>query len=296
MGQFSQRICLKEILKRHKAKVACTWLLVAIENAMMVMLPLVLGMTIDGLLEGEASSLYQLTILAGCLVLLSVIRHLYDTRAYGAIRVQVGTQVHKNLSHLPVSSLNARLSMSRELVDFLEHELPPMMTASIQLIASVIILSTFHFWMALSAIAAGVLMLMIYGLFHQHFVRLNTALNNQMERQVNILAFGRLLGVKKHLEKIKRREILLSDTEAIVYGLIFALLFAFVIVNLWLVTHFDAPTSGQIFSSVTYSLEFLEAAILLPITLQSFSRLTEITHRLNGANATNLTHGEVSHG
>ena len=41
------------------------------------------------------------------------------------------------------------------------------------------------------------------------------------------------------------------------------------------------PTAGQVFSIVTYSLEFVETAVMLPITLQTLSRLTEISQRLN---------------
>lgn len=39
--------------------------------------------------------------------------------------------------------------------------------------------------------------------------------------------------------------------------------------------------AGQVFSIVTYSLEFVETAVLLPITLQTLSRLGEISQRLN---------------
>jgi NADH:ubiquinone oxidoreductase subunit K len=73
----------------------------------------------------------------------------------------------------------------------------------------------------------------------------------------------------------------LSDTEAIVYGFIFTLLFSAVLGNLWLVSYMDSPTPGQVFSIVTYSLEFVETAVLLPITLQTLSRLGEISQRLN---------------
>ena len=41
------------------------------------------------------------------------------------------------------------------------------------------------------------------------------------------------------------------------------------------------PTVGQVFSIVTYSLEFVETAVMLPITLQTLSRLMEISQRLN---------------
>ena len=87
--------------------------------------------------------------------------------------------------------------------------------------------------------------------------------------------------IRTHFERLKRCEIKLSDTEALVYGLIFIVLFAAVLTNLWMVSILTDPTVGQVFSIVTYSLEFVETAVMLPITLQTLSRLMEISQRLN---------------
>ncbi|MCE2597393.1 ABC transporter six-transmembrane domain-containing protein [Motilimonas cestriensis] len=72
---------------------------------------------------------------------LVVARRIYDTRAFGKIRVNLGLSVAQKLAHLPISTRNARLDMSRELVDFLENDIPPLMTAIIQLVAALVILT-----------------------------------------------------------------------------------------------------------------------------------------------------------
>ncbi|NOH97391.1 ABC transporter permease [Vibrio sp. 99-70-13A1] len=277
---------IRSILKHNKSKVAITWFLVALENLFMVLLPLFIGFAIDDLVKGEFSDLYWLSGLLVSLIVVSVIRRFYDTRIYGRIRVEIGEAVEAKMrNQLPpnnsVSIRNARLDMSRELVDFLENDTPPLMTAGIQLTASVIILSSFHINLGISAIIAGIAMLVIYSQFHPYFTRLNSSLNHRMEQQVSILSRLPFRGIRRHLERIMRREVLISDAETIVYGLIFFVLFSLVIANLWLSTQMIEPTAGQLFSAVTYSLEFLEAAILLPITLQTLSRLTDISQRLN---------------
>lgn len=272
---------VRSILKHHKRKIAITWLMVALENALTVLLPLFIGFTIDGLLKNNVTDLYFLTALLVLIIVISVARNFYDTRIYGAIRVEVGAAVDNQMCHHLLSVRNARLNMSRELVDFLENDIPPLMTAVIQLIASVIILTFFHLNFGVSALIASAIMLMVYTLFHDCFIRLNHSLNNQTERQVTVLSRNLLNGVRHHLERIKRREVMISDAEAILYGLIFLVLFGFVITNLWLSARLSSPTAGQIFSVVTYSLEFLEAAVMLPITLQTLSRLSEISQRLN---------------
>ncbi len=57
-----------------------------------------------------------------------------------------------------MTTRNARLDMSRELVDFLEREVPPLFTAVIQLVASVVILSSFGWQLGVMPVIACLLM------------------------------------------------------------------------------------------------------------------------------------------
>lgn len=276
-----QTISLTAIVARHKCKISLTWLLVAVENLLMALLPLFIGYSIDSLIAGQYHDLLVLTGVVSTLVAVAVLRRIYDTRIYGEIRIKVGLDTDSRLRDRPVTTRNARLSMSRELVDFLENDLPPLLTAVIQVLVTLCVLASFSPWFALNAGLAGLLMLAIYALFHQPFIRLNARLNSQTERQVSVLSWLAPSGLQTHLRKLKAREVKLSDTEAALYGLVFMVLSGFVLVNLLLTTHLVTPSAGQLFAVVTYSLEFVEAALLLPITLQTLSRLSDIRERLN---------------
>ncbi|KJR39613.1 ABC transporter permease [Vibrio navarrensis] len=274
-------ISLRTVIRFHPLKVAVTWLMVLAENVMLVLLPLFIGYAIDGVLNQHYPPLMLLALLLLVVVLISVARRFYDTRVYGSIRVKLANLVERNLRDLPISTKDARLTMSRELVDFLEKDLPSLLTAVVQLVATLVILSTFHFSLALCMLFSGLLMLVIYGAFHRTFTQLNGQFNDQVEQQVKLLSGVRLSALRGHFERLKQCEIKLSDTEAVVYGLIFMTLFGAVIANLWMVSLLVEPSAGQVFSIVTYSLEFVETAVMLPITLQTLSRLTEISQRLN---------------
>jgi NADH:ubiquinone oxidoreductase subunit K len=60
---------------------------------------------------------------------------------------------------------------------------------------------------------------------------------------------------------------------------------AFVLNNLIICAEIVDVTSGQIFSILSYSWAFVESAFMLPITLQQWTRLHEITERLNSLSA-----------
>ncbi|MFT7111411.1 MAG: hypothetical protein ACI9PC_000012 [Porticoccaceae bacterium] len=271
-----------QIIRSFASKVAFTWFLVLLENVLMALIPLLLGMAIDDLLTGATEGL----LLAGgvfiALTSVGVGRRLYDTRAYGTMRVHLGEELARRISHLPVSKVSARLNMGRELVDFLEAHLPELLTASVQLVVSIIVLVSFDIRMGLSALAVMVLMTAIYALFHSRFLQGNKHLNEQTEKQVAVLEARSPRAILSHLRALRRWEILLSDTEAVVYGLIFLLMSAFILSNLVLCADIVDITSGQVFSILSYSWAFAESAFLLPVTLQQWTRLHEITERLNG--------------
>ncbi|WP_028865615.1 ABC transporter six-transmembrane domain-containing protein [Psychromonas aquimarina] len=276
-------ITLKSTIQLDPFKVALTWIMVLVENVMLILLPLFIGYAIDGVLNQHMQPLLNFALLLLALVIVSVLRRFYDTRVYGNIRYKLARIVDRNLKDSPISTRTARLTMSRELVDFLEEDLPSLMTATVQLIATVVILAAFHLNLALCVLASGAAILVIYSLFHGAFTRLNGELNDQLEQQVSALSCSRFTAARAHFKRIKNCEIKLSDTEAVAYGLIFIVLLSAVLGNLWMVSSLVGPSVGQIFSIVTYSMEFVEAAVVLPVTLQTLSRLTEISRRLNSS-------------
>lgn len=272
---------LAPLFKMFWRRIGMTWLILIAETTLFALIPLMIGRAIDGLLSGDLQRLGELAVLMFALLFVAVGRRVYDTRAYGSIRVALGTQLNRRYPHLPVSARTARQDMARELVDFLEMQAPELLTALVQITAALILLWLFHPWLAGSAIIAAVVMVTIYGVSHRRFYRLNSSLNQQKERQVQILTAGGGLAFARHLRALRRHEVRLSDTEAVVYGFIYAGLMAFLLFNLWFAAQLIDPTAGDIFSIVTYSTTFLEASIALPVALQAMTRLSEISSRIN---------------
>ena len=276
-----RKLTLRTLLRIFWLRVSVTWVLTLLETGLWVALPLLLGFTIDGLLAREFGPFWHLCATLTALVVVAVVRQLIDTRIFGTIRVELSQVLADRNPGLPVSALNARVLMAREIVDFLEEAMPVLMAAVVQLVASVVILFTYHWVLAATAVSAGTAMLVIYGRFHDRFFRLNRAINARAEKQVRLLdtrigpAFGR------HLRLLRHWEVRLSDTEALVYGLIYAVLMALVITNLSFTALVMVASAGAIFAIVTYSWEFMDAAFNLPEALQQWSRLSEIIERIN---------------
>ncbi|MEM9199262.1 MAG: ABC transporter six-transmembrane domain-containing protein [Pseudomonadota bacterium] len=281
-----QHLGLGQILRRFRGRIAVTWALVILENAAIALIPLQLGLAIDGVLGGSGLALAGLFGLLALLAALSVGRRIYDTRAYSAIRVHLGGALNRQRRSLPVGTRTVRIDLARELVDFLEHALPEFFTAAIQLLVALVVFWVFDWRLLAAALIMTAVVGGFYSLFHRRFFRLNAALNAQKERQVDTLALGlpsRLVG---HLRALRRVEIRLSDTEAVLYGSVFVLQSGFLVFATWFAARILDASAGEIFAIVTYAWAFVEASFSLPAALQDLTRLGEITARINSGHAT----------
>ena len=277
----NESLSVLTLLKKFRRPIGLTWLLTLCETALMALIPLFIGFAIDGLLSDNTKALLQLILILGGLIAISVIRRVYDTRVYGTIRVETGRALVTRAGNTSVSIVNARLGMSHELVQFLEQEVPALMHSIVQLVVSIIVLFSFHPTLSYAAFSAAVLMIALYGLCHSRFFQLNANYNHQTEKQVSILETKSAEKILSHLKLLRRTEIKISDTEAYVYGTIFIVLLSFIVFNLWFSSSHIETTVGAIFSIISYSWEFVDSALVLPVTLQGWSRLSEITKRIN---------------
>ncbi len=195
------KLGLKQLVITFKRKIAITWILVLFENALMALIPLFIGFTIDELLKGNSGKLFELAGIFLALTAISVVRRIVDTRIYGTVRVRLAAELESRNQALPVSTRNARLSLARELVDFLEIHAPEIFTALIQLSVAICVLAVFITWLcapeiftaliqlsvaicvlavfsvnlAISAVLLVIAMSVSYAFFHQKFFRLNSA-------------------------------------------------------------------------------------------------------------------------
>ncbi|WP_299343632.1 ABC transporter six-transmembrane domain-containing protein [uncultured Maritalea sp.] len=274
-------IRMRALFCTFPGRISLTWFLTLCEAASMALIPLFMSFAIDGLLEDRTDELWLLGVVLFALVALSVGRRAYDTRVFGAVRVHVGLLQSQNSRATSISALNARLSMGRELADFLENEIPDGAMAFVQLAISIIVLFSFDAFLAAAAAITFALILLIYVLFHKRFYNLNGELNHQTEMQIDILTLRKRLALRSHLLYLRRTEVKISDAESLLYGAIFLVLFGMIMFNLWYATTTLAVSVGAIFAILSYSWEFVESALAAPMTLQSWSRLKEITIRIN---------------
>ena len=276
-----KEIGLSHLFMNFKCRMSLTWNLVLAETILLALIPLLIGFVIDDLLSGGLGQLLNLVLVMMALLFVAVVRRIYDTRTYSGIGVYLQARVESRNKELSISALNARLGMSKELVEFLEQQVPMVLTSFVQVIAAIIILATFHIYLSVAALLCTLSMIAVYASVHSRFFRLNGYLNEQTELQVGTLQTGKPSQIMKHFIRLRIWEIKISDTEAVLYGIIFAQVISFISFILWFGTTLPDATTGAIFSIVNYSWTYVESSAVIPLTLQSLTRLREITSRIN---------------
>ena len=165
-------------------------------------------------MANDPTALFNLVGLLAGLILIGVVRRVFDTRAYGTILVALGRALAARANGHPLSTTNARLGMGRELADFLEQQIPDLLRSFVQLAVALLILWSFHPALFASAIGTGILVVLIYATAHQRFFRLNGDINQQMEKQVAILSTNVPKKVWIHLARLRKTEVRISDNRS----------------------------------------------------------------------------------
>lgn len=179
-----------------------------------------------------------------------------------------------------LSEISARVELSREIVDFFEHELPFVAHTLLGIAGSLVML--FFYDLRSGFIAAVVLGPLILGnaLYARKSKRLNRGLNNQIEREVRTLERGTPAAVVKHFKLLGRWKVALSDAENTAW--VFTELATLLAVLFILLNFFgaDNATAGTIFAILSYSYDYLEGLDGVPHLINQLVRLKDIQERL----------------
>lgn len=274
---------LKLLARRHRKKLFFTFLLVVAENAMYLLYPILAGISINAILSGQTLN----AVLYGMMILfiwcLGAARRSVDTRTfariYAALAVSVVMTQRKN--KLNPSTVAARVTLSREFVDFFELHLPTLITSLASMIGAAVMLLVIEFWVGIACLAIlAFLACFLSGYAHKNETLYNK-LNNRLEKEVDFVNKATALSLERHYLTLAKLRIRLSDREALGYlsiGVLVALLFSLTIA--WM-TQSSGVTAGHIYSVMTYLWMFATSLDDGPQLLEKYSELKDIGKRVN---------------
>jgi ABC-type multidrug transport system fused ATPase/permease subunit len=273
---------LAGIARRHRGSLALTYSLTAIENGCEVLYPFVIGLAIDGLLAGQVWRMAPLAAVWIIHLVVGLARHVYDTRVFTRIYAGVAGEMVERQREAGVdpNHVVARVALSREIVTFFETELPAIATVTIRMAGAALMLFLYDLVLGVSAVLALAAILLANVWFARRAYRLNTALNNRLEREVAIVAASPLRNVRRHFERLRVWRVRISDSEAWTWGAIELAMIALTVAALLRLAALPGVSAGLIYAVLAYVFSLYEAVYGLTGIVQSVSRVRDIGRRL----------------
>ncbi len=274
---------LKLLAKRNKKKLFITFFLVVAENLTYLLYPILAGIAINAIMAGQTlnAMLYGLMILF--IWCLGAARRSVDTRTFAKIYAALAVSVvmaqrRNNLNH---STVAARVTLSREFVDFFELHLPTLITSLSSMIGAAVMLLIIEFWAGISCLVILVFLACFLSGFTRKNEVLYNKLNNRLEKEVDFVNKASTLSLNRHYSTLAKLRIRLSDREALGYlsvGGLVAMLFSLTII--WMSNSVNI-NAGHIYSVMTYLWMFATSLDDGPRLLEKHSELKDIGRRVN---------------
>ena len=266
-------------LKPFRRQLAFTMTLVLMEAVGWMLFPLVIGRAIDDVLEGTRRGLWELAGLGAATVGIYVARRVCDSRAYAKVYVRLSEELVARQAAVTVSAKTARLGMLREVVEFFENSLPTLVNSVFGIAGTALILWTLNLSIFLGCISVGMVAAVLYGFTGKFTTRCNEAFNNEYEKRVEAVESGVPRRVGRHVRRMMRWNIKLSDLEAANFGVVWVFMVALLVFSVNAAVE-NTDEYGKVFAVVMYVFQFMESVAMLPLYYQEWLRLREITGRL----------------
>lgn len=271
---------LKNIAIENKGKLSATFSLVALENLLFLLYPLVGSFAVNAVLNHDVFNALLYALMVFIIWLVGSARRAVDTRAFVRIYANLAVKAIINEKQKgSTSSAVAHANLSRQFVAFFEEHLPILITASFNVVGSVIMLLIIEFWSGVIAFLILAMFILILPSYTQKNDKLYFKLNNRLEKEVGVIEKNQPNELLKHYDLLAKIRIAISNREALAYlliGLSLAILFG---ATLAILAQKDVQ-AGHIYAVITYLWGFAMSLDDMPRLVEKFSELKDIGNRV----------------
>ncbi len=273
-----------EMFQAERWRIALTYAVTLLENLFYLLYPWTIGLAIDGLLAGKGWwSLVPLVAIWGAHIMIGAGRQVYDTWVFARLHARIATATieRQRLAGIETTEIAARSVMSRELVDFFEREVPTLMTAALGLVGGIAMLFWYDRPVGLIVTVWMAPVLVVYAIMGRRAHGLNRDLNDETEREVDLIERNRFVPLASHFRRRGRLRVRLSNAEATSWSLVELFSITAVVLVLLRMTSLPGIQAGELYAMLAYVWRVLECLDQAPTLVQRFARLLDIRRRLD---------------
>lgn len=291
----ANNISALDALRPFRWRIFLTYALTFIEDLLELSYPWATGVAIDGLLDQNFSMTAPIVVAWSLRSAIGCFRQMYDTRLYTDVynTIVTDTILRQRSAGVAATSVAARSAMSREFVTFFEKDVPVVVTSVIGIFGSAMIL--FYYDLVIGAVTAT-LFIPVYLInrgYMRRSLRYNEGLNNQLEREVQLIEKVDEGAIRHHFEEVRCWRVKLSDAEAFNWTTIEVLSILVFIIVLVRATYLPNIETGDIFAILVYVWRLMENLDNVPQIVQQLTRLQDIGRRIEAGASIEAVGAEI---
>jgi ABC-type multidrug transport system fused ATPase/permease subunit len=273
---------LGKIFSTYRWRILLTYGLTLLENVFQLLYPFAAGVAINGLLNGSYSSLLLLLSVWIAHLISGTSRKVYDTNTFTRIYGDVATTVvlEQGARGVPTSQIVARSALSREFVDFFEHDVPLIITTLIGFAGALAMLFLYDLRIGFYCLVLLAPLFLVNRLYARRSHDLNRRLNDQLESEVDILTERRAEAVREHYNLLANWRVRLSNAEAANWGVMELFVISLAAAVIIRAVALPDAEAGDIYAVISYLWSYVGSLDNVPFTVQQLSRLRDIGHRM----------------
>lgn len=211
---------LRLIVRGHRGRLLLTYGLFVMESAIDLLQPLALGCAVEAFLSGQGAGLILFALQQSSALGLGVARRYWDARFFNRLAAMLAEQLVlcQRARGVELSCIAARASLSNQIVEFLERDLPFLTHSLIQAVGTIVMLGL----VAPKILPATLILLLAAGTLCAVYVRFahrfTRRLHDELERTVGIVDGADPQRVRDHFVTIGHARQLHAQAEGLYFG------------------------------------------------------------------------------
>ena len=269
-----------EIFKQFKTELVWIYFFMLITELSILATPLLLGKSIDGLINGNWYWLIFLGLSYFISNFFNYKRMVYDTKVYTKIYNSIVFRFLKK-NNVDVSTKMARTDMAHQIVGVLEGYVHYYIATVVTILGSIGFIYSENWRVGLLVTLGFILILIAVLVYYKKIKQAIKVRNNQYEKKGYALEKGYLESIS-FFNRRRKLEIFESTLQGKNWFLIGSIknLFLFLSIIL-LVTTTENITIGSVVTVYSYVNNFMISLLSVPVAVEMFSRLSDILKRIN---------------
>ena len=260
--------------------------LFAINSALMVVYPKVLGDSIDHLIAKDYSYIWYLVSTFVAIMFFGYISRIYDTKVFSRIyrrfaSIETNNQIENDVE---TTKINGRLTLMRYIVQFFERDMLIVLQTIIGLVGAIYFLSLVSLTIVGFLLITSVLILGATFYYSPKIAKVTSQYNDLSEDQTEVIGTRNLSAINNLLRRGQHLSLKLSGIDAkfsiwiqgIVYGSVTSLLTYYVMYN--------NVSVGSVFSTYRYMFDFCNSLLGIPTIITSYINIKDVIKRLETEN------------